>query len=309
MINMKKALFTAAAAIAFTAAAANAQHIEACYDWEDGEVSLGSFSDGAVIILESSTEQAHSGSRSLKFTEELLGGTPQAYIAYVENLVDGDIITAGVWIYDDTPNASPSGRIWGHYADPGDPNSFRGSAGGNFTYSDGSGWSYLEHTWVFDADCGHPNGCREALMIEVRLYSGTDGDFVYIDDVDVTVDSTGGNATVSFAGMDVCGGDDYLLEVGTLVAGQNGQFQVTGADPNQTQYLVYSLQGPGSTPVPQLGVVLDLARPTLAAQKRANGNGVANWTLPIPGNAQNRRAWFQCAQQGSTTNVVDRVIQ
>lgn len=302
---MKKALMALAAAGLF-AGAANAQHIVGSYDWEDGNTVLGVFEDGAIVRTESSTEQAYGGSTSLKFVEELLGGTPQAYVAFIENLTDGDTVTAGVWVYDTTPNASPSGRIWAHYANPGEPNSFRGSASGNSTYSDGSGWSYLEWTWTFDADCGNPNGCREALMIEVRLYSGAPEDAVYIDDITVEVNSSTGNATLTFPGAS---GGGYQLSVGTLTAGQTGQFGVTGATANATQYLVYSLNGLGSTNVPQLGVVLDLARPILAAQKRANGNGEANWNLPIPGNSAGRRVWFQACEQGDTTNVEDRVIQ
>ncbi len=302
---MKKAL-AALATIGLLSGAASAQHLMGSYDWEDGGTVLGVFEDGAVVLTENSTEQAHGGTRSLKFTEEVLGGTPQAYIAYIENLTDGDTITAGAWVYDTTPNTNPSGRIWAHYADPGDVYSFRGSAGGNSTYSDGNGWSYLEWTWTFNADCGNPNGCREALVIEIRLYSGLDGDFVYVDDVSVDVQSSTGIATLTFPGGS---GGGYDLTVGTLTHGQAGQFSISGATANQMQYLVYSLNGLGSTNVPQLGITLDLARPVLASQKRADANGDASWSLPIPGNSAGRRVWFQGCEQGHTTDVEDRVIQ
>lgn len=302
---MKKAVL-AFAAMGLMTGAANAQHLMGTYDWEDGGTVLGVFEDGAVVRTESSTEQAHGGAKSLKFVEETLGGTPQAYIAYIENLTDGDTITAGAWVYDTTPGGNPSGRIWAHYANPGDVYSYRGSASGNSTYSDGSGWSYLEWTWDFNADCGNPNGCREALVIEIRLYSGVDGDAVYVDDVSVDVVSSTGIATLTFPGA---GGGGYDLTVGTLTRGQRGDFSISGATPNQTQYLVYSLNGLGSTNVPQLGITLDLARPILATQRRADANGDVAWSLPIPGNSGGRRVWFQGCELGNTTDVEDRVIQ
>lgn len=302
---MKKALLTVAA-IGLFAGVAQAQHLNGSYDWEDGATVLGVFEDGAVVLTENSTEQAHSGTKSLKFTEEVLGGTPQGFVAYIENLVEGDTITAGMWVYDTTPGTNPSGRIWAHYANPGDVYSYRGSALGNNTYSDGTGWSYLEWDWTFNEDCGGTNGCRNAFVLEIRLYSSLDGDFIYVDDVNVDVNSTSGNATLTFPGA---GSGGYDLTVGALTHGQTGQFSISGATPNQMQYLVYSLNGLGSTNIPQLGIVLDLARPVLASQRRADANGDVAWNLPIPGNSGGRRAWFQGCEQGHTTDVEDRVIQ
>ena len=43
----------------------------------------------------------------------------------------GDVVSAGFWRYDDTPDGAPSVRIWGHWNDslPADPDGYDGSAG------------------------------------------------------------------------------------------------------------------------------------------------------------------------------------
>lgn len=151
------------------------------YDWEDGGVDLGTY--GTNITTTNSTAQAHSGTHSLQMFESPLSGTPQSYVAYIEGLTDGDIINASFWVYDDTPGASPSGRIWSHYAQSGDVTSYAGAGGGDGTYSDGLGWDQLFLTWTFDSD----GGTRDAFVIEARIYSGSVGqDTIWIDDLDVT---------------------------------------------------------------------------------------------------------------------------
>ncbi len=100
-----------------------------------------------------------------------------------------------------------------------------------------------------------------------------------------------------------------VLAVGQLTGGQSGQFDVTGATPNELAYLVYSLRGYGTTNVAPLGVTLDLAQPVQAGTaKRTDGQGAARWSLPIP-NVHNVTVWFQAAQQGRTSNVVRTVVQ
>ena len=102
-------------------------------------------------------------------------------------------------MYDTTPSASPSGRIWGHYTSnpntvvpcDGNVQDYAGSASGNYDYSAGTGWSYLEHTWTFDAGTD-----RTGMVIEARTY-GDSGDKVWFDDLEVvvTTDSTSGFIT------------------------------------------------------------------------------------------------------------------
>ena len=159
----------------------------ASYSWEDGGTILGSFGNVAnPQNVASGTDgiTAFDGNRMLRVEESPNGGTPQAYIAAVTGLTDGDTVTASFWGWDDTPGASPSLRIWGHYAPGGDfATGFAGSAGGNNTFTDGSGWGQVTHTWTFDSN----GGSRDTLVIEARLYSLTTPDATpfYIDLVDV----------------------------------------------------------------------------------------------------------------------------
>ncbi|MGA0173858.1 MAG: PEP-CTERM sorting domain-containing protein, partial [Phycisphaerales bacterium] len=127
----------------------------------------------------------YSGNASLFIYEEPIGGTPQAYVAWITGLQDGDVVDASFWAWDDTPSGSPSVRIWGHYGVTADGvNSNAGSAGGNNTYSGATVWSNLAHSWTFDS----AGGTRDALIIEVRMYAGDlSTNFAYIDDIAVTV--------------------------------------------------------------------------------------------------------------------------
>ncbi len=148
------------------------------YGWEDTYTVFHIYGNGVASI--EAVSPVHGGYQSLEFEETPLGGTPQAYIGWIKDLSDGDTVIASFWVYDDTPSASPSGRIWAHWNDdPLDPSVYTSSAGGNSTYSDGSGWSFLEWEWTV-AD-GHTG-----LMIQGRIYSSAEFDTIWIDDLTIT---------------------------------------------------------------------------------------------------------------------------
>ena len=152
------------------------------YDWESGTGTvLGTYGD--VWEASISTEQAHSGSRSLKLAEDPFGGTPQAYVFWVTGLTDGDTVEASFWVYDVTPDAEPSGRIWGHYTASENINVYAGSAGGNYDYSGDAAWSQLSYTWIFDSD----TGTRDGLVVEARIYGIEEANVIYVDDAEITV--------------------------------------------------------------------------------------------------------------------------
>ncbi|MCK5377953.1 MAG: hypothetical protein KAJ78_01060 [Acidobacteria bacterium] len=180
---MKRATIVAIAVLALAAMPVWAEQ-NGTFDWEDGTTTVqGSF--GTNVTFENSTEQAHGGTHSLKMIESPLSGTPQGYIWWVTGLVDGDIVTASFWVHDVTPGGNPSGRIWGGYTEFNDDiTSYSGSAGGNGDYSGTSEWTQLSHTWTFASD-----GNDDGLVVHVRLYSGTDGDYIYVDDAAITVSS------------------------------------------------------------------------------------------------------------------------
>lgn len=147
------------------------------YGWEEDYTVLGIDGNG-VATLEYSTP-VYSGSQSLEFYETPLGGTPQAYVCWIQNLSDGDTVAGTFYVYDDTPSASPSGRIWAHWNDdPVDPTIYSGSASGNTEYSAGTGWSALSWEWtVVDGHTG--------LMIEARIYSSNEFDTIWVDEMTV----------------------------------------------------------------------------------------------------------------------------
>jgi hypothetical protein len=154
------------------------------YDWEDGVgTSLGTF--GNVGTEENSTEQAQSGTHSLKAVEDPIGGTPQLFMWWVTGLSSGDVVTASFYCYDTTPSGSPSGRIWGHYTDGLDITTYQGSAGGNSEYSDGLGWTNLQHQWTFVTD---GTDGRTGLVVEARMYCAASPlNVLYYDTTAITV--------------------------------------------------------------------------------------------------------------------------
>jgi hypothetical protein len=146
------------------------------YGWEGTRTVLGNYGD---IICSIDTDPVHGGSQSLKLVDDAASGTPQAYVAWIVGLSDGNQVTVSFWRYDTTPAAAPSCRIWGGWNnDPGDINSYGGSAGGLTDYGPGTGWDKVEYTWTIEG--GHPG-----LVIQVRTYSSA-GDTVWIDDMTIT---------------------------------------------------------------------------------------------------------------------------
>lgn len=145
------------------------------YGWEGTDTILGNYGD---IIATIATDQFHSGSQSLYLVDDAASGTPQAFVAWVVGLQDGDVVTGSFWRRDTTPGASPSCRIWGHWNDdPGDINGYNGSASGQSDYGPGLGWDEATYTWTVEA--GHTG-----LVIECRTYSSP-GDAVWIDDMTI----------------------------------------------------------------------------------------------------------------------------
>ncbi len=170
--------------LALALCAGGAYGLGASFGWEDGTSTAAGIFGNAVLT--NTDEQAQAGTRSLKLTEEPISGTPQAFIWWVTGLSSGDTVNAQFYVYDTTPSASPSGRIWGHYTDGVDVSSHRGSASGNSTYSDGSGWTNLAHTWTFTTD---GTDGRTGLVVEARIYSGSSApdNVIYVDTATITV--------------------------------------------------------------------------------------------------------------------------
>ena len=191
--------------------ATQAQAVTATYGWEDGSTVLGQFSANHISHVNSSA-QARTGDYSLlvEDVDPVDNSTPQSFLAWVNGLSDGDVVTVNMWVYDDSGDR-PAGRLWGHYTDDdSDVDSYAGSAGGNSAYTDGSGWQQVSHTWTFDSS----GSSRDGLVVEFRLYdssSFTTGS-LFVDDIEII--STAGTVTlasgevVSDDSGDNGGGDD-----------------------------------------------------------------------------------------------------
>jgi|GEM_PF-1563819 len=101
----------------------------------------------------------------------------------------------------------------------------------------------------------------------------------------------------------------FILDVGDLVAGGSGVFDVTGGNANTTTYLACSIDGHGETSVPSLNLTLGLNAPfQIGAAKQTDGQGDASWTLNVPPAAAGMNVWFQSAQFENVSNVVISTI-
>lgn len=174
---MTKLLLVAAAVLFALPAFANPIPV---VDWECHYTVLGLYGAGDPPIIAANVgdpDPVFEGLRSLRLEDNSPSGTPQAYVAWVRGLAEGDSVVACIWRYDDTPAASPSCRIWGHWNDdPEDVNGYAGSAGGNSDYGPGTGWDQTCWTWQVGTT-GHTG-----LVIEVRTYSNP-GDTVWVDEL------------------------------------------------------------------------------------------------------------------------------
>ncbi len=170
----------------------------------------------------------------------------------------------------------------------------------------------------------------DSTVIDILDTTGSDIDDLLIEGewLTYTVDLTGfATATASFLIECNSGSEEMYIDnlrlVGSgsssptlvvdpmpLIAGASGSFMVTDANPDESSFLAYSLQGLGSTFVPMLNVTLDLGNPQQAGStKTSDANGDVTWNLPIPPNAAGRDVWFQAVQFELKTNVVATSVE
>lgn len=176
---MKK-LFLLTIAAMFVASVASGADCTATYSWEDGGTIIGSYGnlvdpfnvsgpqdglDGSGVTY--TCPGAYDGLSYLHVAEDPHYSTPQAYLCWITGLADGDQIHVELYVYDETPSLSPTGRAWGHYTDSVDPLSYSGSPGIGSDYSAGLGWDMVEYDLVYDTELGDHDG----WMVEGRIYS------------------------------------------------------------------------------------------------------------------------------------------
>jgi hypothetical protein len=179
--RMKKAVATIALTL-LVLAALPASAATVTYSWEDGGTVLGLFGSGDPPIIATNVgtnNPVWDQDRSLRLEDNSPSGTPQAYVAWIKGLQDGDQVDASIWRYDEAVGEPPSTRIWGHWNDdPDDVYGFNGSAGGNDDYGPESGWDMVSWSWTVGS--GHTG-----LVVEMRTYSEP-GDTVWVDLLEVT---------------------------------------------------------------------------------------------------------------------------
>lgn len=179
-------LLTCVLALSLAAVGAVAQ--QHCYGWENGGTTLGDGYNMQYVYTANTDAEAYEGLHSLEIYESGGTTTPQAYVAWITNLQEGDQVTANVMTLDRTCGSTyPSLRIWAHYTPlDGDIQSYAGSASGPSTYSGYQTpcdvWLPLEYTWTFPG--GNDGG---GLVIEIRPYNS--GSFLgsnWIDNLCIT---------------------------------------------------------------------------------------------------------------------------
>jgi hypothetical protein len=89
-----------------------------------------------------------------------------------------------------------------------------------------------------------------------------------------------------------------------LISGLTQAITATNGTPGATTFLAGTFNGLGNTPVPALGVTLNLTTPAqIGTAVIAGANGFASWSVTIPTAVIGRSVWFQAAQAGRTTQV------
>jgi glucose/arabinose dehydrogenase len=102
--------------------------------------------------------------------------------------------------------------------------------------------------------------------------------------------------------------DGLSLHMSHMRGGSQAIASITQGTPSGSTFLTYSFVGLGQTPIPQLGITMDLANPTLFRAGRADGNG--DWTLQggLPVALTGRQIWIQALQAGAVSNVYVQVV-
>lgn len=139
----------------------------------------------------------------------------------------------------------------------------------------------------------------------VELHSAIDVTFSSDDGmgnwVDLDIDGTLDAYAPTQSGMS--------LTSGTVTSGQMAIFSVAGAGPNSATFLAYGLSM-GSTPVPPLGITLDIAGATqVGSMKMTDGFGTCSWNEMVPAGTSGLTVYMQSCQSGLTSNVLTVNIQ
>ena len=229
---MKPCMKTAIAALAASTIATTATAVEfsGSFGWEDGtSTTFGEFPVGSVTAVNTTAGSEtdydvpvvynvtpSEGSRMLQVTEvDTTGSNPNPIIGWIDGLVDGDTLSFSFDGYDPSDGRSPSILPSAVYTN-GTADSFAGFATPfqSFDNYPGAGWLNLQGdavngpgivpTFTFDSD----GNTRDGVALRAQLFapsasqpnnSGPGTYKFFIDNLEVTVDSSSPNARIVFA--------------------------------------------------------------------------------------------------------------
>ena len=165
------------------------------YGWEDTGVYLGKSGNlkSAVNVGAENGVTPHEGSKMLKLIGAAVSGNaPEAYLAWITGLAEGDQVTVSYWVQGlNADGSKPAGRIWGGYTSSSQVSSeSQGTASGSNSYGgDDAVWEQLSKTWTISTG-------NVALNVKVRVYDDLAGnETIYVDDMQITVSNP--NATIN----------------------------------------------------------------------------------------------------------------
>ncbi len=160
-------------------------------------------------------------------------------------------------------------------------------------------------TWSVNRRCSDPFDTTLGWPVQQKI-----GD--YIQSVSRDADVSVAYAATFNGGQDVWFRKlrPTTLSIRNLVAGGIADVSVTGCRPLEPVWLAASTTGPGATPVPQLGVTVQLANPFEAAGHQvADAQGDAQWAVPVAGGASGRRVWVQALMREGGSQRLEAVVQ
>ncbi len=100
-----------------------------------------------------------------------------------------------------------------------------------------------------------------------------------------------------------------VLQATRMKRGKWSQCTITNAAFDQEVFLVYSLQGLGSTKIPSKAITLDLRQPKLLDHGFTDVSGERTFSFRVPDDAPLGDIWFQAAEFHNTSNVIETNIQ
>ena len=118
-----------------------------------------------------------------------------------------------------------------------------------------------------------------------------------------------GEVEITMVKFTTIASDVHRLHVSELETGTDAAFTVANATPSRLQFLGYSVSGTGSLFLPGLGITLGIDNPSLLAFGVADGAGTFTASIPVSPGLVGLEVWFQDIERGSTTPVIQRIVQ